>query len=205
MNVDLDKFKKQGYIHLHKVIPADVLKETRSRAIALKLKYKNRVGEPRHNGSGAFWNGLELASTLDPNLWKSYTSNFMYDISKLYLESEPYLFNDQVVVKLPDESFYFDPHYDNQFGPQGNHKTINCCWILTNMPVETGPLSCLNQSTQKYDLLPANAGDIVIIEGNTLHSSTKNVSDRVRALYACVYSSQAIGKFEKGYYDEKFQ
>jgi hypothetical protein len=141
MNVDLDKFKKQGYIHLHKVIPADILKETRSRAIALKLKYKNRVGEPRHNGSGAFWNGLELASTLDPNLWKSYTSNFMYDISKLYLESEPYLFNDQVVVKLPDESFYFDPHYDNQFGPQGNHKTINCCWILTNMPVETGPLS----------------------------------------------------------------
>ncbi len=110
-----------------------------------------------------------------------------------------------MIKLLPDESFYFDPHYDNQFGPQGNHKTINCCWILTNMPVETGPLSCLNKSTQKYDLLPANAGDIVIIEGNTLHSSTKNVSDRVRALYACVYSSQAIGKFEKGYYDEKFQ
>ena len=201
---NLELFKKQGYIHLKDYIPKNILDNTRSRAINLKLKYKDREGEPRHNGSGTFWKGLELASTLDPNLWKNYTSGFMYDISKLYLESEPYLFNDQVVVKLPNEHFHFDPHYDNQFGPEGNQKTINCCWILTNMPKETGPLSCLNVETQQYDLLPAEAGDIVIIEGNTLHSSTENKSDRIRALYACVYSSKAIGNFDKGYYNEKF-
>ena len=39
--------------------------------------------------------------------------------------------------------------------------------ILTNMPEETGPLSCLNRKSNEWDLLPAQAGDIVIIDGNT--------------------------------------
>ena len=48
-------------------------------------------------------------------------------------------------------------------------------------------------------------GDIIIIEGNTLHSSTENKSDKIRALYACVYSTHAIGNFDKGYYNETFK
>ena len=109
-----------------------------------------------------------------------------------------------------NEKFSFDPHWDNQFGPdpegalKGEFKTINCCWILTNMPEETGPLSIKNTITDEYDLVPANAGDIVIIDGNTWHSSTENKSDKFRALYACVYSSKPIGNFQKGYYNEEF-
>jgi len=208
----LNTFLNQGYIHLKQVIPQELLKEVRTRSIQLKNKYKSFEGKPRHNGSGVFWKGLELASTLDPNLWKAYTSNFMLEIAKKYLQEEKiYLFNDQVVVKLPNEDFYFDPHCDNQFGPnpegalKGEFKTINCCWILTNMPEETGPLSCFNKQTNEYELLPAQAGDIIIIEGNTLHSSTENKSDKIRALYACVYSTHAIGNFDKGYYNETFK
>ena len=201
----VDKFNKQGYIHLKNVIKPELLAHTRYHSIELKKHYQQFEGQPRANGSGTFWKGLEMASTLNNLLWQSYTDPDMLEIAKTYLQiEEPYLFNDQVVVKLPNEHFHFDPHYDNQFGPEGNQKTINCCWILTNMPKETGPLSCLNVETQQYDLLPAEAGDIVIIEGNTLHSSTENKSDRIRALYACVYSSKAIGNFDKGYYNEKF-
>jgi len=207
----LNNFKQYGYIHLQNMIPKFVLDDLRKRSIDLKLKYQDKEGEPRHNGSGTFWKGLELASTLDPNLWKYYTADMMYVLSRLYLESEPYLFNDQVVVKMPGEQFHFDPHFDNQFGPDvqgaldGKFKTINCCCILTNMPEETGPLMCKNTFTGDYDLLPAEAGDIIIIEGNTLHASNENKSDKVRALYACVYSSKAIGNFDKGYYNEKFK
>ena len=202
---------EKGYIHLKNAIPIDMVSEARSRAITLKKFYKDLEGQDRHNGSGRFWKGLELASTLDPNLFKLYTASFMHDIACRYLYTDkPYLFNDQVVVKLPNEKFSFDPHWDNQFGPdpegalKGEFKTINCCWILTNMPEETGPLSIKNTITDEYDLVPANAGDIVIIDGNTWHSSTENKSDKIRALYACIYSSKPIGNFQKGYYNEEF-
>jgi len=84
----LNTFLNQGYIHLKQVIPQELLKEVRTRSIQLKNKYKSFEGKPRHNGSGTFWKGLELASTLDPDLWKAYTSNFMFEIAKKYLQKE---------------------------------------------------------------------------------------------------------------------
>lgn len=203
----LNEFKQKGYTHLKKVIAKDVVDEVRFRAIQLSKKYKPLFGKPRHNGSGQFWKGFELASTLDPNLWKFYTAPFMLDIAKKYLEIDtPYLFNDQIVVKFPEEDFYFGEHSDNQLGPdpegalKGDFKTINCCWVLTNMNEDNGCLFIQNKP------IIAEAGDIIIIEGNTLHKSEHNTSDKIRALYACVYSSHAIGKnFNKGYYHEKFE
>lgn len=207
----VDKFKRQGYIHLENVIESSLLAHTRNRAIKLKLKYQSKLGEQRHNGSGTFWGGLELASTLDPSLWKSYTSVTMYRLSKTLLGTEPYLFNDQVVVKSPNEDFKFDPHTDNMLGPdpagalEGKFQTINFCQILTNMTdLDVGPLSVLNAETNNYDTILASAGDIVAIDGNTLHASTANVSNKMRALYACVYSSHAIGDFQEGFYNEAF-
>ena len=206
----VDKFNKEGFIHLKNVIPKDILSETRNRAITLNKFYRDLIGQDRHNGSGKFWGGLELASTLDPNLWKFYTADFMYEIASKFLNtSKPYLFNDQVVVKLPNDELKFEPHYDNQFGPdpdgalQNEFKTINCSWILTNMPEDTGPLWCQN-ALGHFSLIEAKAGDIVIIDGNTIHYSGKNVSNSIRALYACVYSNKPIGNFQKGFYNEEF-
>ena len=211
-NINLLKFKEQGYIHLKNIIEPNLLSLTRDLSIDLKHKYKEFEGQPRENGSGKFWKGLEMASTLDTRLYDSYTSPTMLELAKTYLEvEEPYLFNDQVVVKLPNDDFTFSPHFDNQYGPnpeaalRGEFKTINCCQILTDMDLETGPLSCLNLKTNTWDTLPAKAGDIVIIDGNTLHSSTANTSDNVRVLYACVYSTHPIGDFQEGYYNEKFK
>ena len=69
---------------------------------------------------------------------------------------------------------------------------------------EVGPLCVTNLDTGDKDIILANAGDIVIIDGNTPHTSTPNTSSKIRALYACVYSSHPIGKFKSGFYNEKF-
>ncbi len=195
---------ENGYLHLKQVIPKDIIPEVRHRLIDLKYKYQNKVGEPRHNGSGKFWDGLELASTFDPNLWKYYTADFMFDIVKSIIPT-PYLFNDQSVVKLPKSEFNFEPHFDNQYGPdpegalKGNFKTINCSWILTNMNEANG---CLFINDKP---IIADAGDIVIIDGNTVHYSGDNKTSGIRVLYACVYSSKPIGNFQSGFYNEEFK
>ena len=210
--MSLEKFKEQGFIHLENVIEPSLLARTRFLAITLKKKYQKFEGHPRRNGSGVFWKGLEMASTLDSELYPIYTSPMMLELAQTYLEMDnPFLFNDQVVVKLPKEDFVFNPHFDNQHGVdpvgalRGDFKTVNFCQILTNMPLETGPLSCLNKATNEWEVIPAKAGDIIAIEGNTMHSSTANTSDKIRALYACVYSSQPIGIFQRGYYNVRFK
>ena len=82
----VDKFIKQGYIHLKNVIEPNKLAETRRLAIALKQEYKNKDGEPRSNGTGKFWLGLEMASTLDPRLWHYYTDSTMLGLAKSLLQ-----------------------------------------------------------------------------------------------------------------------
>ena len=207
----VSKFNKQGYIHLKGIINSQLLSFTRYHSIELKKYYKQFEGQPRDNGSGTYWKGLEMASTLNPLLFEAYTDSTMLEIAKSFLQvDEPYLYNDQVVVKLPGDDLHFEPHYDNQYckdpeaALRGEFKTINFCQILTNMPEETGPLSCFNNETQQYDLLPADAGDIIAIDGNTPHSSTHNLSNKIRALYACVYSTHNIGNWQSGFFTQKF-
>lgn len=212
MDTQLSEFKEKGFIHLKNVINPSELEITRKLAIELKIKYLMCEGQPRENGSGYFWKGLEMASTLNNRLYTRYTSDTMIELAKKYLEvEEPYLFNDQVVVKLPNEFFVFAPHFDNQYGinPEaalrGDFKTINFCQILTDSPIESGPLSCLNIKTNEWEIIPAKAGDIIAIEGNTIHSSTLNTSNNIRAIYACVYSTHPIGNFQKGFYNIKIK
>lgn len=217
----LQEFKEQGFVHLENVIDNGLLEYTRDLAIKMKAKYMHSVGKPRDWGTGKFWAGFEMASKLDPGLFKSYTSKTMYNLSSTLLETnEPYIFNDQIVVKLPGEGFKFEPHFDNQYGPdpkaaaRGDYKTVNISWILNDMPSETGPLICLNKKTDKWEEIIAKAGDVVAIEGNTLHGSRKNISQNIRGLYACVYSTHPIGNYHnnpnypypnfKGFYNEKF-
>lgn len=217
----LQEFKENGYIHLTDVINPTLLKETLELSIKIKEKYSSYSGQPRDWGTGIFWSGFEMASKLDPKLFSSYTSEVMLNLSKELLETqEPYLYNDQVVIKNPKEPFTFEPHFDNQYGPdpnaalKGEFRTVNISWILTDMPTESGPLLCQSNKTGKWQEIQAKAGDVVAIDGNTVHASNLNNSDNIRALYACVYSTHPIGTYTnnpmynypnfKGFYNEKF-
>ena len=49
-----------------------------------------------------------------------------------------------------------------------------------------------NKDTGEYDLVEAKAGDIIAIDGNTYHRSDHNKTDKIRAMYACVYSTKQM-------------
>ena len=206
MKLNKKVFDKQGYLLIKDIIPSVILSPTRRYSINLKRDKISELGKPREHGTGTYWRGIEMASKINEDLLFSYIHPFMQQIVPVFLNTRKiYLFNDQVVVKLPNSGFKFEPHYDNQFGPdpegalRGDFKTINCSWILTNMNEDNG---CLYIDDKP---IIAKAGDIVIIDGNTTHYSGENKTNGTRVLYACVYASKPLGKdFNQGYYYEQF-
>ena len=103
---NLETFNSQGYIHLKNVIPPNLLKISQVETLHMKnhLVKKGVIGFQRYDaGTGQWWGGIEMASSLNSRLLKCYTDNFMYDLSSYYLNTQNvFLFNDQVVVKLPN-------------------------------------------------------------------------------------------------------
>lgn len=80
-------------------------------------------------------------------LFEVYTSQWMYDLVSQHIP-KPYLFNDQIVVKLPGEQFNFSPHRDNQFGPlpdDANLVTQNFTLVLDDFTTENGALPSMGK------------------------------------------------------------
>ena len=91
---------------------------------------------------------------------------FMYDIIITY--SNTTLFNDQIVVKEPNEGFSFEPHRDNQYDPFPTDKellTINCMLVLDDLPKKMDKLGWW-----WMDNFISKDRDILMIEGNTTYS-----------------------------------
>ena len=215
----LDKYNKNGYIILEDILSDDTLHYLKEYTLVLK----NRMISNPHfetftkpNGSGYYGRFHDMASSSpladdseNEKLFDIYTSKMMYDISVKYLQTnEVYLFNDQVVVKLPNEPFHYESHRDNQYGPFPNRsdlKTMNCMLVLDDFSDENGGFEIKNKDTDKWDSVYPKEKDILLMDGNTYHKSGINKSDNPRAVYICVYSTESIGKdFDKGYYYETF-
>ncbi len=192
MKLNNKLFKKQGYIHIEDVIPMDMLKLARRESINLKRNTTtafNKVGS------------IDMASKVNENLMMCYIHPFMQQIVPVFLETKDiWLFNDQAVVKLPNEDFTHPEHYDNK---SDDYKTVNYIWVLTNSTKESGALEIKNNKTGKWELLEANAGDLIVIEGKTLYRSNKNTTDKPRAMYACTFSD-AEHKSD-GFHDMKWR
>jgi ectoine hydroxylase-related dioxygenase (phytanoyl-CoA dioxygenase family) len=151
------------------------------------------------------WKGISCASKFDETLYKMYTNNTMYKLSRDILGEVVYLFNDQVVIKLPNDTLDFVAHYDNQYGPNsdGTIHTVNICWILDDFTEDNGGLDVKNQDDGEWVKLYPKRGDVVAINGNTYHRSGTNRTNKSRGLYACVYSEQPIQL--DGFYNNKFE
>ena len=137
MNVEL--FKKEGYIVIENFISKEDVQIIKDICYSIKqsIIQNNLIGKEKDFGIPIYWRGVEMASTQSPILYKYYTSQKMYDISSQLLETDDvYLFNDQIVVKLPHEEFNFSIHTDNSLGPNndmalnGKFKTITSCLVL---------------------------------------------------------------------------
>jgi hypothetical protein len=185
----MDFYNENGWIHLKNVISSDVVSELRDRAIKLRLWVDDKQNTPAEYGPPIHWKGLGCAGMHDKYLLDFYKSNLMVDIAKEYLNTDKvWMYNDQIVVKLPNDDFSFEPHTDNTVGgnPNKGKNTINLCVILDDFTDENGTLQI--RDTKVYP----KAGDIVGIHGDTPHQSEPNKSDNPRCLYACVYSDEQI-------------
>ena len=199
------------YKLIENIIPTDIINYLQSYTLEIKNRIKPYEGNPKSNGSGVYWKGLDMASKCpicshleNKKLYEVYTSNFMHEVITPFIPT-PYLFNDQIVVKEPNEDFEFESHYDNQFGPTPNDKklvTINCMLVLDDFTDENGAIEVYDE---EWIRLYPKVGDILMIDGFTPHRSYKNNSENIRRAYLCVYSNKSIGKdFQKGFYYKKF-
>jgi len=150
------------------------------------------------------WLGISCASRFSSVLAKAYTSQKMYDLSRLLIGENVNLFNDQIVIKMPNDSMTFEPHYDNQYGPNKDNKvhTVNCCWILSDYDKTNGTLEVQNRDNGKWVTLYPKKGDIVAICGDTYHRSGENKGEEPRGLYACVYTESPI--YLENFYYQSF-
>ena len=212
--MDLEKIKNNGYEVLKDVIPQETIKYLQEYTLIVKDRLNGMFGVDKPVGSVKYWQGADMASKFplssdeeNDKLYEFYTSKFMYDIVINYIP-KPFLFNDQIVVKLPNEDFVFEPHRDNQFGPKPDDKdllTINFMLVLDDINEENGGFHVKDRLTNNWVSLEPKIGDIVLVEGNTYHKSYKNLSDKVRRVYICVYTNESIGKgFSNGFYHERF-
>ena len=187
---------QKPYEILRGAIPHDYLEKAQKATLELKewLLENNLVGTKSNLGTGTYWKGIETASRISPVLHKLYTSDFMKSIVSEYM-SEAYYYNDQVVVKLEREPFAFMPHYDNQFAPAELHQ-INFMWILDDITPETGGFKIEDKPVE------LKAGDILVLDGNTVHSSGVNFTEKPRRVWACVYTTTPSN--HKNFFSDRF-
>ena len=188
-----------GYKVLKNVIPSTYLNIAQKETLRLKtwLLDKNLLGTRSELGTGTYWRGLETAGRLSRPLKQMYESSFMLELARKELGDTFYMYNDQVVVKMPKEQFAFEPHRDNQYGqdPTGHFKTLNFTWILDDQ-------KDIRVLEGKSWLQPElEAGDILILDGNQIHCSGYNNSDKPRRNWCCVYSKEKPNYLD--FYSEK--
>ena len=187
-------YNDKGWVHIPNFIDSGVIDVVRTIGISMRNEYSKYSS----------WKGISCAGQFNDTLSKMYTSNDMMDLSKNILGNNVYLFNDQMVMKLPNDRLEFKMHFDNQFGPNNNHgiHTINVSWILDDITIDNGSFEIQNTDNNNWCTPVLKAGDVIVIGGNTLHRSYANKSDKARGLYACVYSDKPIGF--AGFYNERF-
>jgi hypothetical protein len=190
-------YKENGWVHLHQKVEDSIADELRTRSIALRNWVETKEGTPAEYGPDFHWKGLGCAGMYDDYLLEFYKSNTMVDIAKDLLGTKDvWMYNDQVVVKLPNDNFGFEEHTDNSVAdnPHAGKNTINLCVILDDFTDENGTLQVRDKK------IYPKVGDIVGIHGDTPHQSQPNKSDKPRCLYACVYTDEKLE--HKNFYKE---
>jgi hypothetical protein len=211
----LEKFKEAGWVHLKGALPITEVEKAQRITIQLKQRLIDLglIGTEKEFGTKMYWSGLDMAGMESRELYDMYTSSAMYEIASLFLEAQPYLFNDQIVVKLPNENFEFSPRYDNQYGPdpeaalKGDFKTITCAWILDDFKMCNGPIHLQHKQSGVWSTPLPRVGDMLIWDGNTVHKSGINKDINPRRIWLNVYSTINMSTLAPGFnnlYTDKF-
>ena len=156
-------------------------------------------GKEKPLGSLKYWKGLDMASEdsnmslFDKDYLKMVSTSEIYSRIAFEFLDDVYLFNDQLVTKMPKEDFDFEPHQDGAFniGPEFDNLTIMI--ILDDFTKENGTIECYDKD---WKTLYPKSGDIIILNGTTLHRSSKNKSELPRSTYILHYTN--------GYYNPRY-
>lgn len=213
-----EEFNKNGYIIYKNLIPKKYLEKAQEITLSTRERIINEklIGKKKKYGGKVYWEGLEMASCEYDELFEMYTSDLMYDIANDLLDTdEIYLFNDQIVTKLPNDGFTFPQHCDNGYGPnpklasEGFYKSITCCWVLDDFTENNGPVILINKETNIHETIYPKIGDIAVWEGETLHYSNENNSNLPRRVWLQIYTTKNIMDVPSdidfsGYYNQRF-
>lgn len=217
-------YQEDGFVIIKNAIPNDYCAEALKIGNSIYPEHMAKFAEPKAFGSTHHWKTMDMYSSVYPELFSLMTSDFMKEIVLEYLGPDAFLFNDQFVIKQANENYEFPWHYDNFYTSdpsgefEGRYRAITTAWFLTPNNSNCGGLRFLPLSkTKKYDykkLIPpsefvvpidAEAGDLGIWTGTTLHSSPGNLSDSQRSVWLQVYSTIPLGTaWKNGYYDKQF-
>lgn len=172
----------RGYQILRNVVPSEMTEAIYTEGLRLRTDW-TRYSE---------WMGIPCASRFSYILSKFYRS-YMPQFARQFMEDDIYYFNDQMVMKLPHDNLVFEPHYDNYYGPNrnGEIQTINLSVILNDITDECGGFRVRDNGRWKD--LTLKRGDILAIDGNTMHMSGENKSSQPRGVYACVFTRKPLG------------
>ena len=180
------------------ILPDDLITELREICIEYKNQNLNVLGDRKMYGSGQHWRGIDMASKFpggeyNGRLYSIYTSALLHEIIRRYL-SPVYLFNNQIVVKLPHEEFEFEKHKDNQYNVKDKCNSVTLMLILDDFTDENGTLSLETRKGSEVKIYPKR-GDVVVINGETYHWSSKNRTDEPRCTFIAHYTDESIKDF----------
>lgn len=219
-------YRTEGYMILEKVIPDDMLAMLRQECsyflgymdARMDAAGKTTLGIT-HRGKRYFIGNIYR---LSPYLWRFIYSDFMADIATAALGPEVYLFNEQWVVKGPEQGMKFSWHQDSGYvkgsDPATRHKPYLTCWCtLDDVSEENGTVYLLPHSrggTRNQiadhereegtnDLvgykgddpgipITVPAGSVVAFTSYNFHRSGANTTPRMRRIYLAQYSSEPI-------------
>ena len=219
-------YQTEGYMIFEKVIPDDMLEMMRQECsyflgyidARMDVAGKETMGIT-HRGKRYFIGNVYRMS---PYLWRFLYSDFMAEIARAALGEEVYLFNEQWVVKGPEQGMKFSWHQDSGYvkgsDPNTTHKPYLTCWCtLDDVSEENGTVYLLPHSRggTKHQIMDHEreegtndlvgykgddpgipitvpAGSVVAFTSYNFHRSGANTTPQMRRVYLAQYSAQPI-------------
>ena len=150
-----DQYRKEGYMILPAVIPADMLEMLREEC-SYYLGYYDSMMDAKgvetdnlsHRGKRYFINNRYRLSN---RLWRFLFSDLMASVAEATVGPDAYLFHEQWVVKGAEQGMKFSWHQDSGYvkwyNPTTQHKPYVTCWCtLDDVSEENGTVYLLPHS-----------------------------------------------------------
>lgn len=228
----VEQYHDQGYMICENVLSPEMLEMLREECHYFVGYTDGRLDALEKQSEGITHRGKRYfignQYRMSHRMWKFIYSDVMAEITKATLGDDVYLFNEQWVVKGPEQGMKFAWHQDSGYvkfrDGETYHKPYLTCWVaLDDIDESNGTIYVLphdragtrdtimehKQEEKTNDLIgytgddPGEpvivpAGSVVAFSSYTFHRSGSNTSDNFRRVYLAQYSSEPIINSQTG-------